>query len=267
MNSPDSESAEGWRATLEAGGVGDDFARIEVLAETDSTMDAARGLPPGSLMIALRQRRGRGRLGRVWVDGGIAFTVVIAAPEPCDGERLAIAAALGAAGALEATLAGGGLADRVGVKWPNDLMLRDRKLGGILVERVDGVALVGVGVDYRVPASGVDADRAIDLASTLAEGTLPPRGELVGRLARQVATACRLRLDEVEQRFAARDWLRGRRARFLAGGVRLEGKVRSIDPFTAIELEIEASGDSPTIERIDPRTATVEWFESGPSRG
>ncbi|MCC6832966.1 MAG: biotin--[acetyl-CoA-carboxylase] ligase [Thermoleophilia bacterium] len=123
--------------------------------EVTSTNDllaarARRGAPEGVVMGADHQTAGRGRRGRVWEDGAgqaLLFSVLLRPPMPPAGAGLLpIVAAVGAAEGLAAH----GVPVRIG--WPNDLLLGDRKLAGILCEiaagpdRVDW-AVIGIGIN------------------------------------------------------------------------------------------------------------------------
>ncbi|MFO7630369.1 MAG: biotin--[acetyl-CoA-carboxylase] ligase [Prochlorococcaceae cyanobacterium] len=116
--------------------------------------------PPLPLaVIARRQRFGRGQQGRFWSSppGGVWLSAALPWPEqPAGAASLALAAAVGLALELEAL----GLA--VQLKWPNDLLLRGRKLAGLLPRlRLRGGrirwAQVGVGLNgrNRVPAGAI----------------------------------------------------------------------------------------------------------------
>ena len=132
--------------------------RVKLLRETDSTLDvahalASQGAPEGTLVVADYQTAGRGRFGRVWSSRpglGVWCTVIERPNDPEALDVLSIRVGLRAAQALDA-LAG----ERVGVKWPNDLVLAAGKVGGILSEaRWTGASLawvaVGVGVGVGV---------------------------------------------------------------------------------------------------------------------
>ena len=110
--------------------------RIVRLASTSSTQEAARELPVGSIVVADHQTAGRGRLDRRWEapPGSALLASFVLEPQPL----LSIAAGVAAAEAC---------GPDVRLKWPNDLMLRGRKLGGILVEISSGKAVVGVGIN------------------------------------------------------------------------------------------------------------------------
>jgi BirA family biotin operon repressor/biotin-[acetyl-CoA-carboxylase] ligase len=111
---------------------------IHLFQAVDSTNDeamalAARGALDGTVVVADAQRHGRGRMGRPWVSpGGVGiYLSVILRPAipPHDAPSLALLGAMAVAQAIEEVA---GLA--AGVKWPNDLIVRGRKVGGVLGE-------------------------------------------------------------------------------------------------------------------------------------
>jgi len=127
-------------------------AEILVLDETTSTNDVARelaerGCPEGSLVVAARQSAGRGRMGRHWQsqEGGLWFSLVLRpGSRVVPVFRLALVSAVGSAeGLYEQT----GLA--VGLKWPNDLQVAGKKVGGILHEAGRDWVVVGVGINVN----------------------------------------------------------------------------------------------------------------------
>ncbi len=130
--------------------------RIHYYPEVDSTMDVARkaarkGCPSYTVVAAGRQLKGRGRLDRSWAstDGGLYFTVTVR-PElaPMLGYRVNFCASL----ALAKTLR-----DRFDVpamvKWPNDILVGEKKLVGLLSEmetRSDMISFVNIGIGINV---------------------------------------------------------------------------------------------------------------------
>ena len=114
---------------------------------------ARAGAPHGTLVVAGEQTQGRGRRGRGWSSPpgtGAWFSLIVRPPiAPAQAQGVALLTALAASEACEAAC---GL--RPGIKWPNDLVLGDRKCCGILLEmaaeaeRVNWVVL-GVGVNVR----------------------------------------------------------------------------------------------------------------------
>lgn len=163
------------------------------LTEVDSTQDEARDRFGGTpeLVIADRQRQGRGRLGRHWDQAPRALAASLAF-EPSWPEttwpRLTLVAGLAALDALPSQFGhdspGPG---RLGLSWPNDLYRDGRKVGGILVEAGDGVVVAGLGVNLWWPDPPPDRaglyhkdpgpDAAMDLARAWATS-------LLGRLAK-----------------------------------------------------------------------------------
>ena len=127
-------------------------ATAEFHARTGSTSDRARrlvreGLHLPAIVVADRQAQGRGRRGRRWMsdtERGLWFTVAhhagLVVPQV-----LPLRAGLAVAEALEAVAP----SVRIQVKWPNDLAIGGRKLGGILCERVHEAVLVGIGLNLN----------------------------------------------------------------------------------------------------------------------
>lgn len=113
---------------------------------------AEKDAPHGTVVVAHRQTKGRGRLGRTWVSpsGNIYMSIILKPPlSPADAPLLTMTASVACARALRETT---GLL--VGIKWPNDLMVLERKLGGILTEvKSRGselvFAVIGIGVNLN----------------------------------------------------------------------------------------------------------------------
>ena len=148
---------------------------VEVVDVIDSTSSellrrAAEGDVHGRVLAAECQTAGRGRRGRGWtsvVGGSLTFSLAHRfAGGASHLSALPLAAGLAIAEALEAQGFGG-----IELKWPNDVVVAGRKLGGILVELSGdalgpSLAVIGIGLNVRLPASvqrGI-AERAIDLA-------------------------------------------------------------------------------------------------------
>jgi BirA family biotin operon repressor/biotin-[acetyl-CoA-carboxylase] ligase len=138
------------------------FAEVRHFAEIDSTnrylLDEARsGTPEGIVAVADHQSAGRGRLGRRWEApaGSNLLVSVLLRPTVAVGELhlCTVAVALAAADACETAT---GI--HPDVKWPNDLVVGDRKLAGILAEALPAPAgggasavVVGLGLNVRWP--------------------------------------------------------------------------------------------------------------------
>ncbi len=114
---------------------------------------AAEGAPEGTLVIAEEQTAGRGRMGRRWLapaGTALLFSLVLRPPLPPDrAVQVTMAVALGAAEAIEAET---GLP--VQIKWPNDLLIRGRKAGGLLTE----TSVVGDRLEWAVVGLGLNVN-------------------------------------------------------------------------------------------------------------
>lgn len=139
------------------------------LAEAGSTnseamRQAGDGVPSGTWVIADRQTAGRGRSGRVWDSpaGNFYASLVLRDVFPLEkAAQLALVSGVAVHAAVMAA-AGGTLGGGLELKWPNDILLGRRKLGGILVEssvarRDQGaLAVIGVGLNLAQHPDLVD---------------------------------------------------------------------------------------------------------------
>ena len=146
---------------------------LDVVGSTNTALleQAVGGAAGGLMLTAELQTRGRGRRGRVWYSGlGGALTFsVLWRFEQGAGALAGLGLAVGVA--LVRALRSQGLEDAM-LKWPNDLLIRHRKLAGILVEIQGDVlgpslAVIGVGINFRLdPATRDRVDQAVtDLVS------------------------------------------------------------------------------------------------------
>src|SRR5229473_3364290 len=117
--------------------------RMLRLESVTSTQDIARDLPIGSVVVADHQTAGRGRLSHQWeTRAGTALLVSFVLPP---NPLLSLAAGVAAAEAC-----GSG----VRLKWPNDLLLDGRKVGGVLVEATAAKAICGIGINLTWAPEG-----------------------------------------------------------------------------------------------------------------
>lgn len=143
-------------------------AAIHLFQEVESTNDeaatlAGRGEADGAIVIAERQRRGRGRMGRQWESPmglGLYLSVILRPPIPPQGAPiLTLMGAVAGAEAIERTT---GLT--AALKWPNDLILHGRKVGGILGEMaVEGSRLLHVILGIGINVNQAETDFAGEL--------------------------------------------------------------------------------------------------------
>lgn len=151
------------------------WTRVEVVEQTRSTnadvIDAARrGEPEGLVVAAEHQVAGRGRLGRLWHAPARSGLAVSALLRPVD-----VAAAdwtwlplLAGVAVHDALLRVADVAARL--KWPNDVLVAERKVAGILVELVETsggpAAVVGIGVNVSLDADELPVPAATSVSLT-----------------------------------------------------------------------------------------------------
>lgn len=245
------------------------------LDETDSTNDRAlswlaEGAPEGALVVAEHQTSGRGRRGRKWEappGDALLFSVVLRPRGQAQVvELLTTAAGVACARALAS------FGFEVGLKWPNDVIVGDEKLVGILVEsRVTGGsiagAVAGIGMNVRWP-QGVEGAAFPTPATSLARlaegsgGEVPGRAALLGAVVAELERAYEgLATDsgreDVRREAAQRSTVLGREitVRF-ADGSSVSGRAEQLTSSGALAL---AQSDGATvilgvgeIERVRP---------------
>ncbi len=211
---------------------------------TGSTNDDARaaaraGAPEGSVFLAAKQTAGKGRLGRSWESpsGGVYLSVVLRPRvAPAEVASLSLALALGVARGLE-TL---GVSPQL--KWPNDVLLGQGKLAGLLHEmsaESDAVTWVvaGIGVNVRRGEPAIpDPKGGAARASYLEDFAGPVRlaqvaaAELDG-IAEAYRAWTRDGFSAMRAEYEARFALAGESVRVsdASGGVRAEGEVLGVD--------------------------------------
>jgi BirA family transcriptional regulator, biotin operon repressor / biotin---[acetyl-CoA-carboxylase] ligase len=150
--------------------------RVDVTGSTNADLSAlaADGEPAGLVLVAGEQTAGRGRLGRAWsAPAGTALTVSVLLRPSVPATRLGWLPLVTGLAVADAVRSVAGL--DVGLKWPNDVLAGDRKLGGVLVERVGGTdaAVVGIGVNVAMAADQLPVPTATSLAVELAPAAAP----------------------------------------------------------------------------------------------
>jgi len=182
------------------------YGQVLRLDAVTSTQDVARDMPIGSVVIADHQTAGRGRLERRWdAPPGTALLVsFVLTPSPL----LSLAAGVAAAEAC---------GPEVRLKWPNDLLLDGRKLGGILVETTPRKAICGIGINLSsAPEGAARLDR--------------PRDDVFARLEAEIERWTRAPDEAVLRRWRALSATLGRRVRVEVGGRTAEGLAEDIGP-------------------------------------
>lgn len=246
---------------------------IQVFQETSSTNDvverlARDGVEEGAVVLAESQTRGRGRMGRRWESPsgcGLWFSVLLRPRIPLGAStQLTVMAAVAAARAIGQA---SGLEPEI--KWPNDLHLRGRKCGGILLElgaESDQIhhVILGMGIDVNLSASEIPSQlRSIATSLSLESGRRIDRPALAARLLEELDLAYH---DVLEGRFGtiADEWERrcttlGRWVSIRVGPREIHGLAEALDEQGALLLRTEHG----RLERIIG--GEVSLLPAGPS--
>ena len=240
LSAPDLLHADDLLARL--GGVETIGRDIRVFQETTSTSDiveklARDGVDEGIAVFAESQTRGRGRLGRKWVSPsgkGLWFSILLRPRIRLqEATQLTVASGVALRRAIESET---GL--QATIKWPNDILVRGKKVGGILTElkaELDRVAyaMVGIGVDVNLNANDFPGDLKKTATSLkLESGAAIGRAELAVRILRELDSDYRrIREDALEA--VADEWEKhcatiGHQVQIRVGDRQIRGRAESL---------------------------------------
>jgi BirA family transcriptional regulator, biotin operon repressor / biotin---[acetyl-CoA-carboxylase] ligase len=188
--------------------LGEPRTDVETCESTQALLDAS--MPEGALAVADHQTFGRGRLGRSWEappGTALLFSILLKPPPERDVRELSLVAGVAVADALEEVI---GLS--LQIKWPNDVMLRRRKVAGMLAELREAAVVLGIGINVNQTREQLP-EGAGSLRSLT--GREYDRQQLLGQLLRDLerryADWREGGLDAVYEGLGPRDFLRGRR--------------------------------------------------------
>ncbi len=242
----------------------------EVKSTNDVAMDLAeQGAEGGTVIVADTQIEGRGRAGRTWSSpvGGLWFTMILRPDiEPVYAHQITFVASVAVTTAIENFR---GLQARI--KWPNDILLGDKKVGGILLEvatsgRKIEYLVIGIGLNLTVDPHHFPPDVsniATSIASNLRPGTRISRDDMLRSILREFEVYYQL-LKQKGFRHIIRKW-KGM-SNIVGCEVRIddppnepmEGKVVDIDTSGALLIKTSknavlrvVSGTVTIIERSD----------------
>jgi BirA family biotin operon repressor/biotin-[acetyl-CoA-carboxylase] ligase len=220
--------------------------KVRVFDTIESTNDlcaaeAQRGARGPLVVLADQQTAGRGRQGSRWKSPphcNLLMSIMLNVQGLGD-DLLALAASLAVADAIERSAPAMPVECRL--KWPNDILLADRKVAGILIEKPvtkgSDLAVIGIGVNVnQVEFPPELTEHAVSMAM-ICGGPLSRFS-----LARELLTALHHRLsptpdkNEIAAAWKARCDMLGRRVSLETGGVVISGIVADIDPFEGLVL-------------------------------
>ncbi|WP_432930139.1 biotin--[acetyl-CoA-carboxylase] ligase [Microbispora sp. CA-135349] len=219
------------------------WSSVRVVERTGSTnADLARTVrespAEGAVLVAESQSAGRGRLGRPWTApsrSGLTFSMLLRPEVPLARQGwLALLVGLAAASAVRR------IAEvDVRLKWPNDLMVGERKLAGILAERVDRAVVVGMGLNVSLRPEELPVERATSLV--IEDAACVDRDPLLRAILREVESHYREWTAAGGDADAA-----GLRAAYLAWSSTIGQEVRIDLPgervLTGLATGVDASG-------------------------
>jgi len=213
------------------------FGRPYLWSETyTSTQDVLRdtGLPEGALAVTEHQTAGRGRAGRQWEDEpgtALLLSLLLRPPAGAEAAQLSLVCALAVAETVERTT---GVGTRV--KWPNDVLVEDRKLAGILLEGREQTVACGIGLNVNQDAASLARAARLPAASLrTVTGHEHDRAPLLALLLELLEARydgwCRDGLAPLLPELERRDALRGRTvtvgdAAGVASGIAPDGRLR-----------------------------------------
>ncbi|MEM9403708.1 MAG: biotin--[acetyl-CoA-carboxylase] ligase [Pseudomonadota bacterium] len=232
----------------------DDIELFEVIDSTNSYLMRSSAPSPGRARLAIAddQSHGRGRHDRHWETApGSCLCLSLAYTFERTPEHLAVLTLL--MGVAVATVLSGIGLQRVRLKWPNDIVVDDAKLGGLLAEtqlRPDRSVTVvaGVGINLQIPpelsirSSSTWAHAATDLASCLPDA--PERDQLAAGISDELLRV--FRAFETGETAAALthwrryDWLRGKRIRVDDGDNATVGTAGGVDDEGLLLVETDS---------------------------
>ena len=216
-------------------------SRVDFFPTTTSTMDEARraaldGAPEGTLALAEEQTQGRGRFQRTWVSppgANLLFSLVLR-PGLEASSQLSMMSSLALATALGRLVP---TPSQVSIKWPNDVRVGGRKIGGILIEGSAaaegsrGFAIVGMGVNVNFDPG--DYPEIRDIATSLRRelGHPFPRLDLLTAVLEEMESLYVgiTKGDSVRERWASTLDTLGRRIQVASGDAVYEGYAEGVD--------------------------------------
>jgi len=145
--------------------------------------------PEGAVLLSEVQTAGRGRLGRQWLSpGGNIWLTVLLKPELPATKIPSLTSVAAAAVCLALEQLRPSIADRLQIKWPNDILLNGRKIGGILTEMQVSAAkvqavILGIGLNVNLKAEDFPEEiRSLASSIYLETGEIPSREQLIASI-------------------------------------------------------------------------------------
>ena len=216
-NKPDLLDADIIRFGLETKWLGRDLRCLQEISSTNElAKEVARNSENGTVILAMIQTEGRGRLSRPWASppGGIWMSLILKPKMPLSQvHQINMAVSVAVSKSIQNLY---GL--DAGIKWPNDILINERKVCGILMEvsaQVDRLdyAVVGLGINANVDVSGFPEEwKSTSIGHQL--GVVVSRAELIQKILLEVEAAYeRMNSTEIYEEWRRRSITLGRHVR------------------------------------------------------
>lgn len=225
------------------------------VAQTRSRLAPVRELRPGTVVVARHQSAGRGRQGRQWLDtGGLHLSVSVPRHRAAFNRGFSVWLGLITTLVLRED-------ERIDarLKWPNDIVVERRKLGGILLERAgqgeQAQVVAGLGLNLSVGHRALPCELRDTATSLAAEGGRVPRlGDLCARLLSRVEAELDRFCDEgwatYRPALSLLDCLLGQRVRVATRQGGIIGRAVGIDDQGALLVERETADGQKVVESV-----------------
>ena len=216
---------------------------VYYLPVCSSTQDIAEslaieGASEGTIVIAEKMEQGRGRLRRSWsaTEGGLWFSIILRPPYIRNLQLITLAIGVGVANGIKKSTG-----VDVRLKWPNDVLLNEKKVGGILVEgklEADKIHYIIVGIGVNV--NNILPSELTDIATTLSNvvGKKLQRIPILLSILREIDTQYSLLLNGKEKRIIS-EWKKlsctlNKNVEIVMDNERIKGKAVDLLPDGAL---------------------------------
>ncbi len=211
-------------------------------------------MQPGWCCVAVQQTTGRGRLGRSWSDpsAGCATFTISQSFDRKHPERLSLQIGVAIANAVDATLRSvtthsdsSESQPAVQIRWPNDVMVGNRKLAGVLIEVHHDIAWIGIGINVLHQKWPVELENiAISLAELPAVGSTHSleQPDIIIAILESLEAVQSYNDEQLIAAFGRRNYLQDRICTFEHAGVRHTGRIHSFNPLVGLELDVSKGG-------------------------
>jgi BirA family transcriptional regulator, biotin operon repressor / biotin---[acetyl-CoA-carboxylase] ligase len=235
------------------------YRSVDSTNELASSLSGKNKIESNTVIIADQQESGKGRLGRKWISpaGRNIYMSIMIKPNipPKDAAFLTL---LSAAACIIALIKTTG--EKISIKWPNDLMVSDKKIGGILTEVRSGsgrikTAIIGIGINVNITKKELPPEiRAIATSLKEESGIHYSRTDLIVRILKEFEHWYHIFLQagkaQIIEKWTELSSTPGKMVRVITGSETLSGLAEDIDDEGRLILRL-SSGEIKKISSGD----------------